>query len=321
MKLWQESMIRLARSERITNFVQDRGMLGDLASRFIGGESAAEALDTAVRLDAAGISSSLFYLGEYVTGQAVIEETMLQLETVVAELAEAGLGVHVSVDPTQLGLLVDEDTCTANVRRVAETVAAHIPGGVARTGRDAVMLDMEDRSVTEFTLRLHDQLRRDELPVAVTVQSYLHRAQGDITRLAERGAFVRLVKGAFAELADVAVRTRAQIDSRYRQAVATLLSPASLAAGTYVSFATHDHVIIDEIAHAAGQNGWPADRYEFEMLYGVRPELQTELVSRGHNVRLYVPFGHDWFPYAIRRVGESPRNLRFAVGALARRRS
>ena len=128
-----------------------------------------------------------------------------------------------------------------------------------------------------------------------------------------------MVKGAFAEPADVAVRSRRQIDSRFRKAVATLLSPSSLAAGTYVSFATHDDVIVEEIAHAATENGWSHDRYEFEMLYGVRAELQSELAARGFRVRLYVPFGHDWFPYAIRRVGESPRNLRFAAGALTRR--
>jgi proline dehydrogenase len=178
------------------------------------------------------------------------------------------------------------------------------------------MLDMEDRSVTEFTLQLHDRLRSEGLPVAVTVQSYLHRAGDDIARLAEGGAFVRLVKGAFAEPPRVAVRSQTQIDSRFRQAVATLFSPASLAAGTYPSFATHDDVIIEEIIHTAGEIGWANDQYEFEMLYGVRPELQTELVRRGFKVRLYVPFGHDWFPYAIRRVGESPRNLRFAIGAV-----
>jgi proline dehydrogenase len=150
----------------------------------------------------------------------------------------------------------------------------------------------------------------------VTVQSYLHRAADDIARLASRGAFVRLVKGAFAEPAIVAVRTRKQIDSRFRQAVATLMSPSSLAAGTYVAFGTHDDVIIEEICNVADQNGWASDRYEFEMLYGVRPELHAELVSRGLKVRLYVPFGRDWFPYAMRRVGESPRNLRFAINAL-----
>ena len=319
MRLWQQAMISLARSARITDLVQNSGAFRGLASRFVGGASPDRALETAHRLNRHGISSSLFYLGEYVEDPAVIDETVRQLDAVLAGLAGAGLDLHVSVDPTQLGLLIDEKTCAANVRRIAAVVSDRAPGKQPRPGRDAVMLDMEDRSVTEFTLRLHDRLRADGLPVAVTVQSYLHRATDDLRRLAGQGAFVRLVKGAFAEPADVAVRSRTQIDSRYRRAAATLLSPASRSAGTYVSFGTHDDVIIDEIAHMASANGWSRDSFEFEMLFGVRPELHRDLVSRGLRVRLYVPFGRDWFPYAIRRVGESPRNLRFAVGALARR--
>lgn len=318
MKLWQETMIRLARSERVTRLVQGGRMFQGLAKRFVGGSSTDEAIATALRLRDEGIASSLYFLGEYVEDPQIIEYTVSELANVAAKLRRADLDVHLSVDPTQLGLLIDEGTCAANVRSLADTVAANVLSDDVYLGRDAVMLDMEDRSVTEFTLRLHDRLQDDGLPVAVTVQSYLHRAASDLAHLAERGSFVRLVKGAFAEPADVAVRGRRDIDSRFRQAIATLMSPSSLDAGTYNAFGTHDHVIIEEIINLATQHNWPSERFEFEMLYGVRPELQAQLVGRGFKVRLYVPFGQDWFPYAIRRVGESPRNLKFAVGALAK---
>lgn len=318
MKLWQKAMIGLARSERITSYVQSRGVFRGLVHRFVGGESTTEALETARRLRAEGITSSLYFLGEYVEDPAIIATTIDQLARIARQLAIADLDIHLSVDPTQLGLLASRDTCTANVIQLAETVAAAVPGGRPRPGRDALMLDMEDRSVTEYTLELHDQLQDAGLPTAVTIQGYLHRSLDDADHLAARGAWVRLVKGAFAEPAQVAVRRRTEIDNRFRQAVTTLMSPTSLDAGTYNAFGTHDHLIIEEVLALADRHGWQRDRFEFEMLYGVRPELQSSLVRRGYRVRLYAPFGHDWFPYAIRRVGESPRNLRFAVGAMTK---
>lgn len=320
MKLWQSAMIGLARSDRVTNFVQRRQTFRGLARRFVGGESTAAAITTARRLKTEGLTSSLYFLGEYVEDRAIIAATIDELGTTASALAAADLDLHLSVDPTQLGLLVDEATCTANVMRLAEEVARVIPEGAARPGRDALMLDMEDRSVTEYTLGLHDHLKDAGVPTAITIQGYLHRTLDDAARLADRGAWVRLVKGAFAEPAQAAVRRRREIDTRFRQTVATLMSPTALAAGVYNAFGTHDHLLIEEILTLADQHGWGRDRFEVEMLYGVRPELQSDLVQRGYRVRLYVPFGNDWFPYAIRRVGESPRNLKFAATAITRPR-
>ena len=318
MKLWQEAMIALARSERVTSFVQNRRRFHGLSRRFVGGESTTAALETARRLQSEGITSSLYFLGEHVEDPVIIERTIDQLGQIAGQLAAANLDVHLSVDPTQLGLITDETTCTANALRLAEMITKAVPEGEPRPGHDGLMLDMEDRSVTEYTLQLHDQLQDAGLPTAITVQGYLHRTLDDVAHLAARGAWVRLVKGAFAEPPQVAARKRKEIDTRFRQAVATLMSPTSFSSGTYNAFGTHDHLIIEEILTLADQHGWGRDRFEFEMLYGVRPELQSSLVQRGYRVRLYVPFGHDWFPYAIRRVGESPRNLRFAVGAVAK---
>jgi proline dehydrogenase len=317
MTVWQESMIRLARSAKVTAFAQRQPWLSGLAGQFVGGATPADALRSATELAADGITASLFYLGEYVTDPALIAETVAALETSVATAASESLDVCASVDPTQIGLMKDAETCTSNARVIATAIKA--AASKPRQGHDALMIDMEDASVTDATLSLYWQLRGEDLPAAITIQAYLHRTRADLDKLVAAGAWVRLVKGAFAEPSAVAVRTAADRDSRYRQGAAQLLSRAAREAGVYPAFATHDHRLIEEIIAQAGAHDWPADAYEFEMLYGVRPELQRELARRGHRVRVYLPFGSDWFPYAIRRVGESPRNLRFVTSALTRR--
>lgn len=319
MALWQRSMIRLARSDRVTEFAQSQGWMNGLARQFVCGATAADAVRASSELAGAGIATTLFYLGEYVTDPRLVAETVARLREGLDATAHAGLDVSASVDPTQIGLMVDEATCLANARILAQAVLAAAPA--PRPGHDTLMIDMEDSGVTHATLDLYGSLHDEGLPVAVTIQAYLHRTRGDLERLVAGGAWVRLVKGAFAEAATVAVRGTVERDSRYRQCVAQLLSPAARSAGVFPSFATHDHRMIEEIIAHAEANEWPADAFEFEMLYGVRPGLQRSLVRRGYRVRLYLPFGSDWFPYAIRRVGESPRNLAFVGTTLARRLS
>lgn len=317
MALWQEGMIRLARSGTVTGFAQRQRWLQGLAGRFVSGPTINDAIDCADKLAREGITTSMFYLGEYVTDPALIADTVSQLQTAIETAAAHSLDVCASVDPTQVGLMADTATFAANARTLARAVLASAPQ--PRMGHDTLMIDMEDAEVTEATLELYWALVAEQLPVAVTIQSYLHRTRTDLDKLVEAGSWVRLVKGAFAEPADVAVRSTADRDSRFRQCASVLLGRAARESGVYPAFATHDNRAIEEIITQAAAQGWPADTYEFEMLYGVRPDLQRDLVKRGHRVRLYLPFGNDWFPYAIRRVGESPRNLRFATSALGRR--
>lgn len=317
MTIWQEGMIRLARSEKVTDFAQRQPWLSGLANQFVGGASVADARNSALELARSGITSTLFYLGEYVSDPELIAQTVTELKAALAATAGESLDVCVSVDPTQIGLMADAETCTANARDLATTVrsAARQP----RPGHDALIIDMEDASVTDATIDLYWSLRAEDLPTAITIQAYLHRTPTDLGRLITAGAWVRLVKGAFAEPADIAARSTADRDSRYRRCAAQLLGRAAREAGVYPSFATHDHRLIEEIITQAEAQGWPADAFEFEMLHGVRPDLQRELARRGYRVRVYLPFGTDWFPYAIRRVGESPRNLRFVAATLTRR--
>lgn len=316
MALWQEGMIRLARSARVTSFAQRQPWLRGLAGQFVGGAGVDEVVQCATDLAKDGISASLFYLGEYVTDSVLIARTVAHLREAITATAGRSLDVCVSVDPTQIGLMVDAATCTTNARTLADAIRTAAPQH--RQGHDALMIDMEDAGVTDATLGLYRTLRADGLPVAITIQAYLHRTRVDVQGLVQTGAWVRLVKGAFAEPASVAVRGAGDRDSRYRQSASLLLSGAARDAGVYPAFATHDHRLIEEIICQAEAHSWPRDRYEFEMLYGVRPELQRDLARRGHRVRVYLPFGTDWFPYAIRRVGESPRNLRFVASTLLR---
>jgi proline dehydrogenase len=316
MGLWQEGMIRLARSAKVTTFAQRQPWLRGLASQFVGGPNAADALHQASALSADGIAVSLFYLGEYVTDPAIIAHTVAELDAATTAAADRSLDACASVDPTQIGLMIDEQTCTANASRIAAAIRKAVR--TPHQGHDALMIDMEDATVTDATLRLYWDLRSEELPAAITIQAYLHRTHADLDALIAAGAWVRLVKGAFAEPSKTAVRSAADRDSRYRRCAAQLLSRTARQAGVYPAFATHDHRLIEEIIAQANAHDWPTDAYEFEMLYGVRPELQRQLVRRGYRVRVYLPFGRDWFPYAIRRVGESPRNLKFVTSALTR---
>ena len=316
MAWWQEGMIRLARSGAVTDFIQRREWAGGLAARFVGGPDATAATRRALGLHADGVGASLFCLGEYIEDPRAVQAIVERVARAMSGLSAAGLDVHVSVDPTQLGLLISRQRCEENVLRLGEALAGlGVPE--PHRGHHVLMLDMEDAGVTDTTLDLHDLLRARGLPAAVTVQAYLHRTAADLARLVGSGAWVRLVKGALAEPGPVAARRRAEIDLRYVRGVRALLAPAARRAGCYPSFATHDERLIDIVLDTAWRQGWSRDEFEFEMLYGVRPELQRALVARGYRVRAYLPFGTDWFPYAIRRVGESPRNLRFAVRALS----
>jgi proline dehydrogenase len=233
-----------------------------------------------------------------------------------AGLGAAGLDVHLSVDPTQAGAMRSWDECRANVRTLARTVADNTPDERDPVRRDVLMIDMEDSSVTEPTLELYRALRREGLPVAVTVQAYLHRTPDDLDSLVRDGAMVRLVKGAFAEPPGLAFTSRRERDDAYRRSLATLLSPEARERGVRPVFGTHDDRMVDLAAHVAGANGWKPGEWEVEMLLGVRPDYQRELVDRGVRLRLYLPFGRDWWPYSIRRVGEKPGNALFVLRTL-----
>jgi proline dehydrogenase len=311
-------MIALARSGAVKDFMQGRDGMKRLAQRFVAGPDVASAFATAERLlDEKGIHTSFYYLGEYVDRLELVQENVDQKLAIAARLADADLDVHISVDPTQIGLQTDAEQVGPRARGIGRAIAL-VSGG--KPGLHCLMLDMEDASVVDVTLALHDDLRRLELPVAVTLQAYLRRTEGDLTRLIAAGAKVRLVKGAFVGAKDVAFTTEDEIKANYYRLVARMLSEEARESGFYPIIATHDDRIQAEALALARENGWPQGGYEFEMLLGVRSDVAEALARQGERVRLYVPFGRDWWPYAIRRIGENPANgVLLARSLLARR--
>ena len=315
MRLWQQGMIFLARNREIKQFIQERAALSELAMRFVGGRDVSEVVGKSRALKSQGVGASVFYLGEYVEDLAVVRQTVSELKIVSHRLAEAHLDIHISVDPTQIGYQLSAEVCRQNAFELAHEISE-----AARHGnpdaRNLLMLDMEDSAVTDGTILLYMDLLAASLPVALTLQAYLRRSEDDLREIVSAGGTARLVKGAFAEGNKVALTSRSAIDSNYLELAAIMLSDQAHRSGFYPIFATHDDHIIDEIVAMAKRQDWARGSYEFEMLYGVRPELQERLVESGQKLRLYLPFGTDWWPYAARRVGESPRNALFLFRSL-----
>lgn len=310
MKTWQRGMIALARSPRVTRWMQDNRATAALARRFVGGLTAEEGIETAKRLRHAGFKASLYHLGEYVADPERIAETVRQKKLAVMLMKDAPLQVHLSVDPTQIGYGYNDALGERNALEIGRSVQQ------ASGERPVLMLDMEDADYVTRTLALHHRLAAEGIPVAQTLQASLKRTAEDLAAIIDQGGSVRLVKGAFADTRPHAFQSRAEIDANYLALARIMLGPEARARGFRPVFGTHDDALIAEIRLVARNSGWSPGAYEFEMLYGVRTELQRQLHEQGEQVRLYLPFGKDWWPYAIRRVGESPRNAALLARAL-----
>lgn len=315
--LWRSLFAGLATSRRARTLAQTHRIGIGLARQYTGGHDPDAATERARRLYAEhGIAASLFHLGEYVRDAEAVQAEVRAKCAAAAALGRAGLDVHVSVDPTQIGLLQGEAAFLAHLDRIGRAIAEAAHG---RPGRHALMLDMEDASVTDATLAAHARLQDAGLPSAVTLQAYRHRTGADLARLIERGAMVRLVKGAFPAGPALALQQPKAIHAAYLQHATTLLTPAARARGVCPVFATHDATLQDAIAAEAARQGWQAAQWEFEMLLGARDDLARQRVQQGYRVRLYLPFGVDWWPYAMRRIGENPGSARLLLGGALRR--
>lgn len=304
MNAWQRCAITIARSGGAKRVLQPVIGRTVLARRFVAYETAGAAVSAAQSLQAdSGITASLFYLGEYIDDPVGAEETVRQSCEVAELLGQVGLDVHVSVDPTAIGYLTSERLCKDNAERIARAVAA------SAGGRRYLMLDMEDLAMLEPTLDLLHHLRSRELPAAITLQARLRRTRDDLVPLLKTPTSVRLVKGAFPLGPEHDYQGRRAITGNFLSLATMMLSAEAREAGFYPSFGTHDDAIGREIVRIADANGWRRDEYEIEFLYGVRTAWQDELRQHGVAVRVYLPFGIDWWPYVMRRLGENPRNL------------
>jgi proline dehydrogenase len=296
--------------------------------RFIAGERLDEALEAVGRLNRDGLSTTLDLLGENVTTTAQAEasaEAYLGIvdalgagnhEIEASDGAPPGVDNNLSLKLTQLGLVVDAALCARLLRRILDRAAVR-PWACPDGAPMFVRIDMESSAHTGATLALFDTLwaegRRD---VGVVIQAYLYRSAADVDRLNALGARVRLVKGAYDEPPTVAYPRKRDVDAAFAR-----LAEALLRDGVYPAFATHDERLIDHVVRTAAAAGIPADRFEFQMLYGIRRDLQAGLRRRGYRVRVYVPFGEEWYPYFMRRLAERPANVGFVLRSLVRERA
>ncbi|MEN3338724.1 MAG: proline dehydrogenase [Acidobacteriota bacterium] len=277
------------------------------ARRFIAGETVDETIATAARIEAAGFTQTLDMLGESVGTMSEADAATRAYQALIDRIVASGIGRNISLKLTQLGLTVDRATCVDNLRRILDTAATH---------EFFVRVDMESSRFTQVTLEIFETMwQQGYRNAGIVLQSYLPRSLADAVRLIELGARVRLVKGAYNEPKGVAYQDKADVDAAYLE-IAKLL----LVGGNYPAIATHDPAMLAETRAFTSQRGISPDRYEYQMLYGVRRDLQAELKSAGYRVRVYVPFGREWFPYFMRRLGERPANVAFVVGGILRER-
>jgi proline dehydrogenase len=297
----------LARSRGLQRMASRYGLRTprSFARRFIAGESTAEAIAVARTLESRGFSQTLDYLGESVSSTAEADKATREYLAVINEIVAAGVGRNISLKLTQLGLDLDRVTTLDNFRRILEPATTH--GFFVR-------IDMENSPYTEVTLDVFETLwGLGYRNLGVVLQSALHRTEADLARVLRLGARVRLVKGAYKEPATVAYQRKADVDAAYVRLMETLLR-----SGTFPALATHDPEIIDRAKSLIAREGIAKDCFEFQMLYGVRRDLQTSLVAEGYGVRVYIPFGGQWFPYFMRRLGERPANVGFVLRSVLR---
>ena len=268
-----------------------------LAARFVAGDTLADALEAGRRINREGISLTLDHLGESVTSLAEAEASRDVYLRALDELSGHGINGNVSLKLTQFGIDISDRACRANVERVVSR---------AKELGNFVCVDMEGSEYTERTLHLVTDLHAQYGAVGTVIQSYLHRSEKDIEILCRRGIRVRLVKGAYLEPPEVAFQAKADVDRNFVRLMRTLLAES-----TYPAIATHDEKMIDEAKSFVRVRKIAPESFEFQMLYGIRRDLQRRLVAEGYRLRLYVPFGKAWYPYFMRRLAERPANVVF----------
>jgi proline dehydrogenase len=300
----------LSRSATLQRLASRYGMAtpDSFARRFIAGETVEEDIEAARVLQARGLMLTLDYLGESVRTMAAADAATREYVRLIQVILAADIERNLSLKLTQLGVDIDRATCVDNLRRILDPAQKH--GFFVR-------VDMENSPYTDVTLDVFETLWQQQYRnVGVVLQSYLRRSEADVRRVNALGARVRLVKGAYKEPPTVAYQQKTEVDAAYVRLMQLLLDE-----GTYPAIATHDEAILAQTRGYAADRGITSDRYEFQMLYGIRRDLQASLVASGYRMRIYVPFGRQWFPYFMRRLGERPANVGFVLRGILQERS
>ncbi|MCL6548138.1 MAG: proline dehydrogenase family protein [Alicyclobacillus sp.] len=274
------------------------------AGRFVAGETVESAIAVVRDLNRRGMAATVDHLGEFARDAAEAVRAADEIVEAAAALRDAGVQCSLSLKLTQLGLDVDRRLCLDNLRRILEQ---------ARSCGLFVTIDMEDFRHCQATLDIFEAVRREYDQVGTVIQAYLYRSFEDVLRLGGSGAHLRIVKGAYREPPEVAYPDKADVDANYIK-----LMEAQLLSSGFAAIATHDERMISHALSFVEARGIPKEKYEFQMLYGIRPNLQARLAESGYPVRIYVPYGTDWFGYFMRRLAERPANVGFVLRGLFR---
>ncbi len=299
--LTRSLFLSLANNKTAEHIVKSNPLSRRMTSRFVAGESISDVVTTVKNLNALGADASVDLLGESVTKPEEVEQTVSTYLQLIQAVRTNNLRTTVSVKLTALGLDIDANLCRASMIRLLEAANPDI----------FIQIDMEGTPHTERTLELFYALRQDYTNVGAVIQAYLFRSEADIEKLISIQARVRLCKGAYNEPPSLAFPLKTDVDTNYLKLMHPLIEK-----GNYPGFATHDPIIIEQIKAYAKSQNLPNNRFEFQMLYGIRRDLQTQLVQNGYNLTVYTPFGTHWYPYFMRRLAERPANIWFVLKSL-----
>ena len=297
----RSALIWLSRQEGLKDFAARFGFFKKLTTRFVAGETIDEAVSHIREINAEKCTASFDHLNESVGSDAEAEAEVVEYLNILKQITETGIDSNVSIKLTQFGLGLDPELAYRNARRVVEE--AHRRGNFVR-------VDMEDSSVTQVTIDIFKRLRAefDLNTVGIVLQSYLFRTYADAQELVKIPARIRICKGAYHEPPEVAFPDKKDVDANYVKVMQLLLS-----SGTYHGIATHDPKMIDATVDFATREGIGKEKFEFQMLFGIRRDLQRQLARDGYNMRIYVPYGKHWYPYFMRRLAERPANVWFVM--------
>jgi len=304
--MFRNALLYLSNQPRVFRFVRKNSLAKHFARRFAPGETLNEAVAVVRDLNRKGLTATLDLLGESVTNELQARQTRDAYLEILDRIQELQLDANVSLKLTAMGLDISQELCVAQMHDVLDR---------ARQYGNFVRVDMESSAYTERTLalfegRLYPSYKEH---VGIVLQSYLYRTYADVERANQIGCRVRLCKGAYKEPASVAYPEKRDVDANYVKCAQLLLR-----GGNYPGIATHDPRMIAAVKQYAREQGIAPDRFEFQMLYGVRRDLQEQLVREGYRMRVYIPFGTDWYPYLMRRLAERPANVAFITGNIVR---
>ena len=303
--MFRNLLLYLSEHPGAKKFVLSSKTARQLSRRFVAGEKLADALSAAAALNRVGMTATLDRLGENVHTEAEARDAAGAYLGIFDRIREAGVNSNVSIKLTQLGLDLDSNLCRSSVAEIARRAERH--GSFLR-------IDMEGSAHTERTLQLFREVRDHSPAVGIVIQSYLYRSESDVRDLLRAGARIRLCKGAYKEPREIAFPQKRQVNENFVKLMKMLLD-----SGFYHAIATHDPRMIDATTNYAAQQKIGRDRFEFQMLYGIRRDLQQQLVRDGYRMRIYIPYGTEWFPYFMRRLAERPANLFFVLKNILRR--